>query len=93
MTPEKRVENEIKAWVWNEGGWVVKLHAGMEQGRDTLDLLGGLYQRPFLVEVKKVGGIPSLAQLILVERALSQGYVSGIVDSLESFKRLFKKEV
>lgn len=71
---------------------MVKIHAGGETGKATLDLLGGLHGKPFLVEVKKVGEVGSLMQDVLVERAIGQGYISGIVDSLDGFKRLFQVE-
>jgi hypothetical protein len=91
MTPEKLIENAIKKYIRDSGGWVVKIHAGMEQGKSTLDLLGSLNRKPFLVEVKRVGGVPSLAQEILVTRARMSGYVSGIIESLDEFKALFEE--
>lgn len=86
---EKAVENEIKAWVRAQGGWCTKLHAGVESGNATLDLLGGLNGRPFYVEIKRPGGSIRPMQKVVVERAKAQGYLSEIVDSLEAFKRLF----
>ena len=85
---EKKVENEIKEFIWNSGGFVAKVHAGAEQGRNTLDLIGGIFGKPLMVEVKRVGGVPSKAQLIIVKRAKLHGYISGIVESLDEFKKL-----
>ena len=86
---EKKVENEIKEFIWNSGGFVAKIHAGAETGKSTLDLIGGMSDKPFLVEVKRAGGVASPSQKILVKRAKGQGYISGIVQSLDEFKALF----
>lgn len=93
MTPEKKVEEAIKAWVRApaQGGWCVKIHAGAEQGKATLDLLGGLNGRPFLVEIKKPGEVGSPMQDALVERSKREGYISAVVDSLDEFKGLFNE--
>lgn len=77
-------------WVRKSGGWVVKIHAGAEVGKGTLDLLGGLYGKPFNVEVKKPGEVGSPMQDALVARSKAQGYISAVVDSLEDFKALFR---
>lgn len=90
LTPEKLVETQIKDFIIRSGGWVSKIHAGLEQGKNTLDLVGGVFGKPFFIEVKQVGGTPSKAQKILVKRAKRQGYVSDIVESLDEFKQLFE---
>lgn len=89
---EKSVENQIKAYVYSEGGIAIKLFAGVEQGKNTLDLIGGVYGRPFWVEVKKPNGVASVVQLELVKRFKAQGFISGVVESLDEFKELFKRE-
>lgn len=87
---EKDVESHIKDYVRQQGGWVVKLHADGTQGMNTLDLLGSLNGKPFLVEVKKPNGRVRPHQTYLVERASTTGYVSGIVSSLKEFKALWQ---
>lgn len=87
---EKSIENEIKFFVKSERGWVTKIHADGVQGKDTVDLIGGLYGKPFYVEVKKdEHEEPSKIQEYLLDRAAQSGYVAGCIGSLEAFKDLF----
>lgn len=86
---EKLVEEQIREYIKAQCGFSTKLHADGVQGRDTLDLIGGVFGKPFMVDVKKPGGSASRIQKYLVKRAQKQGYIAGIVDSVESFKGLF----
>lgn len=89
---EKDVENQIKAHIrelYRADSFVTKIHAGGEQGKSTLDLIGSYMGRPIQVEVKKVGGVVSDMQRYLIERARRGGYIADVVDSLEQFLMMF----
>lgn len=89
MNPEKVVEEAIRTYVKCQGGFLFKIHADEIQGRETLDYVGGVFGQPFMIDTKSKSGTPTKLQKYLVKRALKQGYISGIVDSVEAFKELF----
>lgn len=94
MPREKDVENQIKAHVtglYRADSTVVKIHASGEQGKNTLDLIGSYYGRPFQVEVKKPGHSGTEIQDYFVKRARAGGYVAGVVESLEQFLMMFSE--
>lgn len=86
---EKTIETRIRQHVSARGGFCVKLHADAMQGKTTLDLLGGYRGKPFLVEVKRPDGKATTLQQALVRIARRNGFISGIVSSVEEFEALF----
>jgi hypothetical protein len=91
---EKQVENQIKEYVtglYRADSFVTKIHAGAEQGRDTLDLIGAYMGKPFQYEVKKPGKAASDMQNYLIRRARKGGYIADCGDSLEHFIMMFSE--
>ena len=90
MSREKSVEEKIKAKVKRAKGFCVKLHADALQGRETLDFIGAYRGKPFMIEIKRPGGVQTPIQGYLVRRAKANGYIAGTGDSVEEFEELFR---
>lgn len=71
------------------GGVVFNLH-GSVYGKHMPDLIGGYNGKPFAVEVKDATGTPSKGQTYRLRQLQTQGYVTGVVRSVDDFKELFK---
>lgn len=89
MKPEKQVEHDIRDYVKIQGGFCIKIHADEIQGRETLDYIGGLFGKPFMIDTKAPYGTVSKLQKYLIKRAKVHGYISGAPSSLKEFKELF----
>lgn len=90
MAREKSFEEKLKDHIKASGGWVVKVHADIVQGKGTLDLIGSYKGQPFMVECKSDAGKPSRVQLYLAKRAMEGGYASGVVSNIKGFEQLFR---
>jgi hypothetical protein len=91
VTREKDVEGKIKQMIKRSGGFCVKLHADALQGRETLDFIGAYRGKPFMIEIKRPGGVQTPIQGYLVRRAKANGFISGTVESVEEFEELFNE--
>jgi hypothetical protein len=90
---EKKIENEIKAYITACGGLCYKIHGGdLYQETGITELLvcwGGLF---FGIEVKDPGGKPSAIQLVQGARIKKAGGHFIIAKSVQDVIDYIKKE-
>lgn len=74
-------------------GFAYVLYGNATQGTGLLDVFGSYRGRPFWVEVKtpETRNAATPAQKYNIRLALTNGYVSGIVASVEDFQALFEE--
>jgi hypothetical protein len=89
LMTEQNVQDAIRNYVRENGGFVIKLHGNALQGKSTLDLLGGLRGVPFVCEVKRPGERPTKFQAYVLARCAQHGYTAIWADSLQMFKDKF----
>jgi len=93
MANEKRIENEIKAYIAQNGGLAYKIHGGdLYQETGIPDLLccwKGLF---FGIEVKDPTGKPSTIQLVQGARIKKAGGHFLIAKSLQDVKDYIKEK-
>lgn len=76
MTPEKRVENDIRSCFETAGGYITKIFASPNTNKGIPDLLGSLNGKFIALEIKRIdNGKPTPVQLKNLQQiANSKGY-------------------
>lgn len=93
MTPEKKVENQIKRYLENLGAYHVKIHGSAYMPAGTPDILACVSGRFVGIEVKKPkGGIVSALQKLKIKQIRNAGGVALVATSVEEVEREFEKE-
>ena len=93
MTPEKKVENQIKRYLDKLGAYHVKIHGSAYMPAGTADLLACVKGRFVAIEVKKPkGGVVSPLQNLKIKQVINAGGISFVARSVEDVKKVFKEE-
>lgn len=91
MKPETRIVNQIEAWIFEQGGEVLKLHGSAMQRSGEPDLIGGFGPETcypmvhFVYEVKLPGEKPRDDQKYRLDRWRRAGYDASWGTSLKEF--------
>lgn len=88
MLPEKKVENEIKQWITNNGYWLIKIQGGCNNPDagvpDILACINGFFVG---IEVKRPeGGRVSKLQIYQIKQIRKAGGIAFVCKSLEEFR-------
>lgn len=90
---ETSLQRKIQEWVSHSGGNSLKLHGNAFQRKGEPDLIGSLPGPiPFAVETKVGDNTPSKIQLYRLSRWAEQGWITGVVYSLDEFIALFEPD-
>lgn len=89
---ESLIVDKILAYVREHGGKAIKVHGSPLQSRGEPDVLGGFSGQPFAVEVKVPGEQATPLQLARLAEWHRIGHVTGVVTSLDEFKRLVGRD-
>lgn len=74
MTPEKKIENDLRQRFINAGGYIIKFFASPNTNKGVPDLLGVLNGHFIALEVKRPhGGKPTPVQLQHLQRIANAG--------------------
>lgn len=88
MTPEKKVENQIKRYLDKLGAYHVKIHGSAYMPAGTPDILACIKGRFIGIEVKKPnGGVVSALQKLKIKQIKNAGGVALVATSVEEVER------
>lgn len=88
MTPEKKVENQIKRYLDSLGAYHIKIHGSAYMPAGTPDILACIDGRFIGIEVKKPkGGIVSPLQKLKIKQIRNAGGVGFVATSVEEVER------
>lgn len=88
MTPEKKVENQIKCYLDKLGAYHVKIHGSAYMPAGTPDILACIKGRFIGIEVKKPnGGVVSALQKLKIKQIKNAGGVALVATSVEEVER------
>lgn len=88
MTPEKKVENQIKRYLDKLGAYHVKIHGSAYIPAGTPDILACVNGRFVGIEVKKPnGGVVSALQKLKIKQIKNAGGVALVATSVEEVEQ------
>lgn len=88
MTPEKKVENQIKRYLDGLGAYHIKIHGSAYMPAGTPDILACVNGRFVGIEVKKPnGGVVSALQKLKIKQIKNAGGVALVATSVEEVER------
>ena len=94
---EASIVKAIQRYVKDNGGKCYKLHGGRFGQAGAPDLIGCVHGSPFVAEVKRPsadgGGDPTPKQTLELFEWGKQGFIRGVVRSLDDFKLLTNPRV
>lgn len=92
MTPEKKVENDIKRFLEKKSAWYLKVHGSALQPAGTPDILCCYKGRFIAIEVKRPnGGKVSALQKLKMKQIEQSGGIAFVANDVEVVKDVFQK--
>ena len=93
MTPEKKIENQIKRYLDKIGAYHVKIHGSAFMPSGTPDILACVNGRFVGIEVKKAkGGVVSELQKQKIKLIQEAGGVAFVANDVSVVQEVFQRE-
>lgn len=79
MTPEKKIENQIRKNIQTLHGWETKIFAAPQTNKGIPDIIGVLNNKFIAIEVKRpTGGKPTPVQLKTLQKIANAGGIAVV---------------